>query len=115
MSVKLHAGESASYVQQTVSWLKPNTKYILTGWAKTSDPVKKMLIGVRDYDGVGSAKNGLIEGSTYVQGTVEFKTGADTTSIIINAWKGPGNFDGYVDDYILTEKNNWTISRKTAR
>lgn len=96
------AGGSAFY--QTVPGLRPNTTYVVRGWAKAAVPGQNVKIGVKFYNNTGGDFNVPITSQNYQQVTLVFTTGATNTSVQIYLWKDNGGATDYAygDDFEIT-------------
>ncbi|MDG1482923.1 MAG: family 16 glycosylhydrolase [Myxococcota bacterium] len=87
--------------EQSLTGLKPNTTYQLSGWGRTTDSNHPLKIGVKDYG--GEELGVLFEGPEYTQGSVTFTTGLGSTGATIYAYKHTGAQAGYADNLSLSE------------
>jgi hypothetical protein len=71
------SGDDDDGIEQTVTGLEPNTRYVLAGWLKVGD-AGEVRLGVRGYGGEELAK--AANGKTWAHVTLEFTTGAKDTS-----------------------------------
>ncbi|WP_373231214.1 LamG-like jellyroll fold domain-containing protein [Cohnella sp.] len=84
---------------QTVSGLKPNTTYTLSGWAKVSSAGDIASIGVKNFG--GSETYQTTNATGYSKVSVTFTTGSSNTSANIYIWKVSGTSTTYADDFVL--------------
>ncbi|UNK71022.1 Ig-like domain-containing protein [Microbacterium sp. H1-D42] len=86
-------------VEQTVTGLKSNTTYTLSGSVRTEGG--EIRVGVKGHGGQEAHVVG--DSAEYTQVSLEFTTGADATSAIVYLYKAtPGN-TAFGDDFALTE------------
>ncbi|EOO58636.1 hypothetical protein IKE_06251 [Bacillus cereus VD196] len=84
-------------VEQVLTGLEPNTAYELTLYAKTENN-EKFGIGIKN---TGTANVSVpIFSKEYSQASLRFKTGPNTTTAIIYAYKSGGTKFGYADGVI---------------
>lgn len=101
-SAKVATG--CSYEQ--VVTVKPNTNYVLTGWAKSESSDSVMTLGVRNYGGMQAFSTTV--SPNYEKLTVTFTTGANTTSAIIFGYRqSAGAGAGYFDDVQVFEVDDF--------
>ena len=98
--VKVNPGSSTS---QDISGLLPNTKYTLTAWVKVANGSTGYL-GVKNFG--GTETNITTTSTIYTQLSVDFTTGASSTSATIYLWNGLGTEQIYGDDFYVTMSNN---------
>ncbi|HHQ2481163.1 TPA: Ig-like domain-containing protein, partial [Bacillus cereus] len=95
-TLKLETG--ASSVEQTLQ-VEPNTTYELSSYGKTANG-EKLSMGVKKM--VGVVDTGVANfSSEYAEQVVRFKTGPNTTSVTMYAYKGAGTSPSYMDDVRL--------------
>lgn len=99
-ALRLDGPQSSS--EQKIYGVKPNTTYILSGWAKVTDISDEARIGVKNHG--GEERSATIKTADYSQARVEFTTGADATTITIYAFKSSGTGTAFFDDFELREK-----------
>ena len=84
--------------------VRPNTWYVLSGWAKVDFPGssdEQVRIGVKNFDGANDQFAAITTGS-YSQNSVTFQTGPSTTSVTVYCGRMPyAVYGGYCDDLIL--------------
>ncbi|MGG0257156.1 Ig-like domain-containing protein [Bacillus toyonensis] len=94
--LKLETG--ASSVEQTLQ-VEPNTTYELASYGKTANG-EKLSMGVKKM--VGAVDTGVANfSSDYAEQVIRFKTGTNTTSVTVYAYKGEGTSPAYMDDIKL--------------
>ncbi|GGD56522.1 cohesin domain-containing protein [Paenibacillus nasutitermitis] len=87
-------------VNQAVMGLLPNTKYKMTGYAKTDSGA--VFIGVNSYG--GDILSETLVGNNYTQGTVIFTTGETNTFARVFCYRPSGDTgSAYCDDFSLEE------------
>ncbi|WP_173112098.1 CARDB domain-containing protein [Paenibacillus qinlingensis] len=84
--------------EQTITGLKPNTMYTLTGWGKVTSG-DMGYIGVKNYGGV--EKKAAVTGNTYTGQTISFTTGSSNTSALIYIYNNAGTT--YGEDFYVSE------------
>ncbi len=96
------AAHVASGAGQDVVGLKPSTTYRFSCWAKNASP--GVRFGVKDFGGTEKFTE-VVSNATYVRGTVEFTTGAASTTATVYIWYPytTGTANVYVDDCYLYE------------
>jgi len=105
-SVESHTGNSAieisgadgGHVFKTVS-VAPSTTYSLSAWVNVNSEFA--FVGVRDFGESGEVNTTETAGGGWVQKTIQFTTGPNSTTATIFSW-WPGGGSGYVDDFELT-------------
>jgi len=81
-----------------VPGLKPNTRYIFSGYVKAAASGQGGHIGVKEYGGVEIAAN--TQNTGYEKLSVPFTTGATNTSAKVCFYGGPNGFgEAYGDDF----------------
>ncbi|REK71217.1 Ig-like domain-containing protein [Paenibacillus paeoniae] len=91
---------AGSGVEQTVTGLKPNTMYILSGYGKRTNNGSAVL-GVKNYgDGFMDVH---MNSSNYTWRNLAFRTGDTNTSATIYLYKSSGTGEVYFDDLSLIE------------
>ncbi|RED52780.1 cohesin domain-containing protein [Cohnella phaseoli] len=92
--------QKGDQVNQGVIGLLPNTKYKMTGYAKTDSGA--VFIGVNSYGGDDLFE--VIAGNSYTQGTIIFTTGATNTFAHVFCYRPSGETgSAYCDDFSLEE------------
>ncbi len=85
-----------SGANQLITGLTPNTTYLITGWAKSSNG-SPINIGVKEHG--GNEKNKTVSNTRYRKIYLEFVTGPVSTSARIYIYKPPGGTGiGYADN-----------------
>src|SRR5689334_17992126 len=77
----MQVGTATGSGEQVISGLSPNTAYVLTGWVKTSATSVTGNIGVKNFGGTETFQSST--STTYTQRTINFTTGAGSTSATI--------------------------------
>ena len=89
---ELRLGGGADGVEQTIEGLAPRTRYRLSAWLKVSSGEESVSVGVRDSGGKDAAV--ATSSTSWVRKTVEFETGARSTTAVVYLMKtsaGAGN------------------------
>ncbi|MFC0625102.1 glycoside hydrolase domain-containing protein [Kribbella deserti] len=94
-AARISGGEGT--FEQTVTGLRANTKYRLSGYAKTD--AQEVWIGVKNYG--GTEANTKFTSAEYTRGDVIFTTGPASTSAIIYFFKHSVGNTAYGDDLSL--------------
>lgn len=94
------AVSSEDGIEQTVGGLKPNTRYRLTGWSRTSDPADQVVLGVRDYG--GGPLTAANSSTGWSRKELVFTTGPEASSAVVFIHKPLGSQPAYTDDIGLT-------------
>jgi hypothetical protein len=97
-------GSPGGGVWQTVSGLKPATKYRLSVRAYASVAGQNVYLYARDFDPAGT----IVETPSFTTGgyaiqSLEFTTGLTFTSAQIGVWKSSGPGYAMVDDFLIEE------------
>ena len=100
-SAKVGTGSGAT--EQVLSGLKSNTTYLLTGWVKTSTSAVTGVIGVKEFDGLGTQNSVNSTSTTYTQLSVTFAPAAGYTSARIFCYLYTGSGYIYCDDFSVTQ------------
>lgn len=86
-----------------VNGLKPNTEYRYSAWVKNTAPDDLTYLGCKEYGDRELLTNTSGGVTDYVQLSVNFKTGADNTSVTIFIGKNSGSDLTYADDFEVVE------------
>ena len=106
-----HSGNYCAKVAKNSSYeqvvtVSPDTKYVLTGWAK-SEGSSVMTLGVKNYGGQETFSATL--SADYQQLTVTFTTGPNAQTATIYGYRqNSGSGAGYFDDVELTAVQDFT-------
>lgn len=101
-------------VNQFVS-VNPLTTYTLSAYAKTSDPTKRVVLGVNDGNGVGIESTDIYS-TTYTRHEVIFTTGPGVTQVKIYCWLPPSDGESaFVDEMKLVEGGTPSDAPKLVR
>lgn len=93
--------EKGSGYEQTL-YLKPDSNYVLTAWAKAEKNGSVMTLGVKNYGGPETFSATVSD--VYEKLTVTFTTGADASAAVIYGYRQDnGAGAGYFDDVELVE------------
>ncbi|WNR46164.1 carbohydrate binding domain-containing protein [Paenibacillus roseipurpureus] len=84
--------------EQTITGLKPNTMYTLTGWGKVTSG-DSGYIGVKNYG--GTELRAVVNTNMYTGQTITFTTGAANTSALIYIYNNSGTT--YGEDFYVSE------------
>ena len=95
-AVKL-SGAGADGIEQTITGLLPNTRYVFAGWVKVDD-APEVEIGVRTGD--GGDLHQAAQSRKWQMPKVEFVTGANNTSVTVYMLK-TGSGVAYGDEFGL--------------
>jgi len=96
---------TASSMQQKVFGLKPNTRYVLSAYAKTTGKAIARL-GAKEMGGDEiKSRDGLTQSADYRPIMLTFTTGADATSATIYCWS-EGDGSVFFDDIRLEKAAN---------
>lgn len=85
--------------EQVITGLRPNTTYVLGGWARVTRNGTPARIGVKFYG--GDQRTVTFTTTTYTKGSVTFTTGTTNTQATIFVFKPTNLDDGYFDDIFL--------------
>lgn len=96
-------GIASTAAEQVVAGLKPNTTYVLGGYAKVSGSGQTIKIGVKNFDAANTDLRNEITSTTYTKSTITFTTGTSNTSARIYFFK-PSSGTAFGDDFFLYEK-----------
>jgi hypothetical protein len=96
---KLVVTSGSSAIEQVITGLKPNTTYIVSGYARVASTEDgEVRIGVKNFGGIEQSVS--IVSTSFTQGTVTFTTGATITSAKIYVYK-PNSGTAYADDFVV--------------
>ena len=98
-------GGGVDGLKQTVTGLKPNTQYRLSGWIKLAQG-QTAAIGVENYNGAGDAlevKTSDANGGVWKRYSLEFTTGTNTSATVYLRTLTPGSTQAAFDDIGVQE------------
>jgi uncharacterized protein YjdB len=95
-----HLINAGSGMEQTITGLKPNTMYRVSGYGRATDGGFAAL-GVKNYG--ASFKDVRLNSADYAWKELAFQTGSDHTSATIYLYKSSGTGEVHVDDLLLFE------------
>lgn len=102
-SLAVGSASGAGSAEQTLTGLKPFTKYRLSGFIKVADEGAEVRLGVKNH---GASSQFVATSQTqFVSGELEFVTG-NTTSATIFVYKPSGNGLAYGDNIRVSETVN---------
>ncbi|WP_396020342.1 carbohydrate binding domain-containing protein [Arthrobacter sp. ISL-72] len=90
--------------------VEPNTTYVLSGWVRSGVSGEPTSIGVKNHGGPESSATSST--TDWVFQTVQFTTGATSTTAQIYVYKGAGGDYGYGDDIQVRRSSTITVDSK---
>lgn len=88
-------------VQQVVTKLKPNTKYVLTAYLNTGGT--NVTLGINKYDGVAFSQNNKCNSTVFTKYSLPFTTGASNTSANVFIYRIGNTTTVCADDFEVLE------------
>jgi hypothetical protein len=89
-------GDPTAGVTQTLTGLKPGTKYELTGWIISDTGNYSTYVGVKAYDDTGGVSRAL-NNTTWTETTMTFTPGPGHTTALVFCWQAVAG-TGYCTD-----------------
>ena len=96
-ALKIPSSTSAAGAEQDLVGLTPNTAYRLSGW--TTNGGQGLLIGVKNHG--NSQVSTTVSASAWTRGTVDFTTGASSTTATVFAYRATSTATEYADSFFL--------------
>lgn len=98
-AIRIPASTSSAGAEQEIVGLNPGTTYRLTGW--TTNGGQGLTLGVKNHG--GSQVQANVVASAWTRGTVNFTTGASSTSATIFAFRGSSTANIYADSFLISQ------------